>query len=130
WRPATSRSPRSGWTRPPCTRAPARTDDDRRGAGPDPARRGDSRPTRRRAADTDAVRRRLSPSRRWHPYPRRARPLLMVGLHLPHYRVQVERSRSLPRRELAEFVELTRDQRLHLVDHEDVTDHPVIVGVG
>src|SRR4029450_1436297 len=54
---------------------------------------------------------------------------LGVVRHLRQHRVQVERSRLLPRRELGEVLDLPRHQRLHLVDHEKVIDHPVPIDI-
>ena len=54
---------------------------------------------------------------------------LGVVRHLRQHRVQVERSRLLPRRELGEVRDLPRHQRLHLVHHENVINHPVPVNI-
>src|SRR4029077_11960433 len=54
---------------------------------------------------------------------------IAVVRHLRQYRVQVERSRFLPWRELGEVRDLPRHQRLHLVQHENVIYHPVPVNI-
>src|SRR5215471_13341845 len=59
----------------------------------------------------------------------RATPTLLVGLHLRHDRIQIERRRSLPRRELLELFDLRRHNRLSEVQLWDVVDQPVVVDI-
>ena len=57
-------------------------------------------------------------------------PALPIGLCLRHDRVEVERRRLLPRRELHEVLDLLRHDFLHQIHLRDVIDHPIPIGVG
>src|SRR4051812_44713354 len=55
---------------------------------------------------------------------------MAVNRDLCHYRIQVERRGSLPRREFDEIPDLLRYHLLHQVYLGDVIDHPIPVSVG
>src|SRR5215813_2345054 len=56
-------------------------------------------------------------------------PTLLVRLHLRHDRIQIERRRPLPRRELPELFDLRCHNRLSEVQLWDVVDQPVVVDI-